>query len=98
MTEIHADRRARAQQKITASGADAALITAPANVRYLSGLVSSNAAVLLPAAGLGVLATDSRYAEAAGRDCPDLEIVTEREVDTSLAVLAARSGCGVLAF
>jgi Xaa-Pro aminopeptidase len=96
--DIHVARRARAQDAITALGADAALITSPANVRYLSGLVSSNAAVLLPAAGLGVLATDSRYAEAAGRDCPDLEIVTEREVDTSLAVLAARSGCGVLAF
>jgi Xaa-Pro aminopeptidase len=98
VAEIHAARRARAQDAIVALGADAALITSPPNVRYLSGLVSSNAAVLLPAAGLGVLATDSRYAEAAERDCPDLEVVTEREVDTSLAALAARGGCGVLAF
>ena len=70
MADIHAARRAKAQQKIAESGADAALITAPANVRYLSGLVSSNAAILLPADGPAVLATDSRYAEAAERDCP----------------------------
>ena len=98
VAEIHAARRARAQDAIGAAGADAALITSAPNVRYLSGLVSSNAAVLLPASGPGVLATDSRYAEAAERDCPDLEVVTEREVDTSLAVLAAPGGCGVLGY
>jgi Xaa-Pro aminopeptidase len=98
MAQIHADRRARAQQKIPASGADAALITAPANVRYLSGLVSSNAAILLPAEGAGVLATDSRYAEAAERDCPDIEIATERDVEVALAQRAAGLGVRVLAF
>jgi Xaa-Pro aminopeptidase len=98
MTEIHADRRARAQQKIAESGADGALITAPANVRYLSGLVSSNAAVLLPAAGDGLLATDSRYAEAAERDCPDIEIASEREVEPALAKLAVARGYRTLAF
>jgi len=98
MTEIHADRRARAQQKIADSGADAALITAPANVRYLSGLVSSNAAILLPADGDGVLATDSRYAEAAERDCPDIEIACERELEPGLAQLAVTRGYHTLAF
>jgi Xaa-Pro aminopeptidase len=98
VAEIYAARRARAQDGIAAAGAGAALITSPPNVRYLSGLVSSNAAVLLPATGPGVLATDSRYVEAAERDCPDLEVVAERQVETALAVLAARGGCGVLAF
>jgi Xaa-Pro aminopeptidase len=98
VAEIHATRRSRAREKIAAAGADAALITSPANVRYLSGLVSSNAAVLLPAGGDGVLATDSRYAEAAARDCPDLELVTERQVDAALAGLAARQGYHRLAF
>jgi len=41
---MHAARRARAQELITALGADAALITSPPNVRYLTGLASSNAA------------------------------------------------------
>jgi Xaa-Pro aminopeptidase len=98
VAEIHAARRARAQQAFADSGADAALITAPANVRYLSGLVSSNAAVLLPADGPGVLATDSRYAEAAARDCPDIELATERQVDLALAGLAVRRGWRTLAF
>jgi Xaa-Pro aminopeptidase len=98
MAQTHAARRAAAQQKIAESAADAALITAPANVRYLSGLVSSNAAILLPAVGDGVLATDSRYAEAAERDCPDIELVTERDLAPALAKLAVDRGYPTLAF
>ena len=98
MADIHVARRARAQQKVAESGADAALITSKPNVRYLSGLVSSNAAILLPASGPAVLATDSRYAEAAARLCPDLEVVTERQVEPALAMLAARLGFGTLGF
>ena len=62
MPEIHQARRARAQQLIRELGADAALITAGPNVRYLTGLASSNAALLLPADGDAVVATDFRYA------------------------------------
>jgi Xaa-Pro aminopeptidase len=98
MAEMHQARRDRAQQKIAETGADAALITTPANVRYLSGLVSSNAAVLLPAQGPAVLATDSRYVEAAERDCPDLEIVKEYQLDRALAALAGERGARRLAF
>ncbi|HEU5419761.1 MAG TPA: Xaa-Pro peptidase family protein [Streptosporangiaceae bacterium] len=106
MPQIHAARRARAQASLAAAAAGpdagaaagAALITSPANVRYLTGLVSSNAAVLIPAGGQAVLATDSRYAEAAARDCADLELVCDRLVETALARLAARRGVTVLAF
>jgi len=98
MAQIHAARRTAAQQKIAESGADAALITAPANVRYLSGLVSSNAAILLPAVGGAVLATDSRYAEAAERDCADIEIAKERNLEPALAALAVERGYATLAF
>ncbi len=98
MAHMHEARRAAAQQRIAESGADAALITAPANVRYLSGLVSSNAAILLPAAGTAVLATDSRYAEAAERDCTDIEVVTQRDIEPALAALAVERGCKTLAF
>jgi Xaa-Pro aminopeptidase len=98
MPDTQAARRARAQEKIAALGADAALITSPPNVRYLTGLVSSNAAILLPAAGPGILATDSRYAEAAARDCPDLELITERAIEPALADLAGRRGAATLAF
>jgi Xaa-Pro aminopeptidase len=98
MPEMHAARRARAQELIAALGADAALVTSPPNVRYLTGLASSNAAVLVPAAGAAVLATDARYAETAGRDCADLELLTDRLVDPALAGLAGRRGVVTLAF
>jgi len=98
MPEMHAARRARAQELIAALGADAALITSPPNVRYLTGLASSNAAVLVPAAGAAVLATDARYAETAGRDCADLELITDRLAEPALAGLAGRRGVTTLAF
>ena len=98
MGEIHAARRERVQEKIADAGADAALITSGPNVRYLTGLVSSNAAVLLPASGPGVLATDSRYALAAQRDCPDLELVIERFIEPRLAAEMASRGMRTVAF
>ena len=99
MPEIHAARRVRAQELIRETGADAALITAGPNVRYLTGLASSNAALLLPADGDGaLLATDSRYAGAALRDAPDLELVTERFIEAKLATEASRRGVRRLAF
>ncbi len=98
MPQTHAARRALAQAKIAALDADAALITSRPNVRYLTGLVSSNAALLLPADGPAVLATDSRYEEAARRDCGDLELVVDRFIEPALARLATRRGAAVLAF
>jgi Xaa-Pro aminopeptidase len=99
MPEAHAARRRRAQQLIREGGADAALITAGPNVRYLTGLASSNAALLLPADGeRALLATDSRYTGAAQRDAPDLELVTERFIESKLATEAARRGYRTLAF
>jgi Xaa-Pro aminopeptidase len=105
MPEIHAARRHRARALIAESGMDAALITAGPNVRYLTGLASSNAALLLFAEGAGgqgddsaVLATDSRYTGAARRDAPDLELVEKRYIEAALAAEAARRGARRLAF
>ena len=112
MPDVHAARRARLQEQAAALGAGAALITSLVNVRYLTGLASSNAALLLPAAGAAgsrtagtrttgagpagtataVLATDSRYAPAAERDCPDLELLIGRFTEPALATLAAARG------
>jgi Xaa-Pro aminopeptidase len=74
------------------------LVTARPNVRYLTGLASTNAALLLPADGAGLLATDSRYALAAQRDAPDLELLIERFIEGKLATEAVRRGVTVLAF
>ena len=98
MPESHRLRRERLRPAVAASGADAALITSLVNVRYLTGLASSNAALLVPADGPPVLATDSRYALAAERDCPDLELLNARPVETALAELAVARGLGRLAF
>ena len=98
MPDIHAVRRERAQTTIAEGDADAALITAPPNVRYLTGLASSNAALLLPAAGRGILATDSRYELAARRDSPDVELITGRFIETLLAGEMTRRGMRRVAF
>jgi Xaa-Pro aminopeptidase len=98
MPEIHAARRERLRAVLAAGDADAALITSLVNVRYLTGLASSNAALLVPADGGPVLATDSRYALAAERDCPDLELLKCREAESALADLAGKRGLCRLAF
>ena len=98
MPQTHAARRTLAQAKIAALDADAALITSPPNVRYLTGIVSSNAALLLPADGRGVLATDSRYEDVARRDCTDLDLVIDRFIEPALARLAAERGVVTMAF
>jgi Xaa-Pro aminopeptidase len=98
MPEIHQARRHRAQDMVKELDADAVLITLGPNVRYLTGLVSSNAALLLPADGEGVLATDSRYTLAAERDAPDLELISERFIEGRLAAEAVRRGVAKLAF
>src|ERR1700745_3812677 len=98
MPEIPAARRDRAREKITEAGADAALITSGPNVRYLTGLASSNAALLLTVDGTAVLATDSRYARPAQRDCPDLELIVERFIEPRLAAEMPGRGLGTVAF
>jgi Xaa-Pro aminopeptidase len=92
MPEMHAARRARAAERVAALDADAALITHLPNVRYLTGLASSNAALLVPASGPALLGTDSRYMLAAERDCADLELMTERFLAPAMARAAEQRG------
>jgi Xaa-Pro aminopeptidase len=88
----HVGRRDRLVALLAAGGVDALLVTVPVNVTYLTGVVSSNAALLVGADGEAVLATDDRYAEAAAATCPDVEVVTTRAVASTLAARAARRG------
>lgn len=85
MPETHARRRERLAATVRESGAEAALITRLVNVHYLTGLKSSNAAVLVQADGAATLATDGRYVTAAAEVAPDLELVNERGVAVALA-------------
>lgn len=88
----------RARRQICELGADAALVTGGANVRYLTGLVSSNAAVLVPREGAAVLCTDSRYAGTAERECPDVELLVKRNTGDALVERALETGLRVIAF
>jgi len=90
--EIHAQRRAALSHALSERDADAALITRLVNVRYLTGLASSNAALLIGADGSALLATDGRYTTAAADVAPDVELVKERTVAASLAKRAVESG------
>ena len=90
--EIHAQRRRRLAAAVQQAGVDAALITRLVNVQYLTGLASSNAAVLIRSDGEAVLATDSRYVTAAKEIAPEVEIVMDRTVATTLAGRAAEGG------
>ena len=73
-------------------GLDAALVTMGVNVTYLTGLSSSNAACLVLADETTLLATDDRYAEAAAVLCPEVEVLTDRQVVPALAHRAAALG------
>lgn len=76
----YAARRARAwtEARSRDPGASAFLITGPANVRYLTGFTGSNGALLL-SAGDPVLGTDGRYRVQAGQECPELDVLLDRQ-------------------
>ncbi|MEV4219607.1 aminopeptidase P family protein [Nonomuraea sp. NPDC049725] len=61
MTVNHQERRARLAAMLPAHEVEAMLVTSAVNVRYLTGLASSNAAVLIRADGSALLVTDNRY-------------------------------------
>ncbi|HEY9409844.1 MAG TPA: Xaa-Pro peptidase family protein [Jiangellaceae bacterium] len=90
MPALHEERRARLATYLAEAQIDAALVTRLVNVRYLTGLDSSNAALLVPADGPPVLATDGRYATLARDVAPDVELVVDRAVATTLAVRAGK--------
>jgi Xaa-Pro aminopeptidase len=70
MSEIA--RRRRVALDATRQHAEALLVTAPANVRYLTGFTGSNGQLLL--ADEPVFFTDGRYTEQAAEQVPDIEV------------------------
>ncbi|WP_344747377.1 M24 family metallopeptidase [Streptosporangium vulgare] len=92
MTATHTRRRANLAALLPAHEADAILVTGGVNVRYLTGLASSNAAVLVRADASATLATDSRYIGAARRVCADIEVVEESDVAGALLPESGRTG------
>lgn len=72
----HSARRERLRKTIRTEGLDGLLVTAPSDVRYLTGFDGSNGAVLLGgAASSDTFVTDLRYREcAAALDLPAIEV------------------------
>ena len=78
---------------------DAALISAPANIRYLTGYVGSNALALVWDGGATLL-TDGRYAVSARRQVRDAEVVIGKrdllgDAATAVSALGAAPAVGV---
>jgi Xaa-Pro aminopeptidase len=84
MTVNYQERRARLAAMLPAYGVDAMLVTSGVNVRYLTGLASSNAAVLVGADGSALLVTDNRYIDKTRG--LDVEAVEATDVARKLAV------------
>lgn len=95
MPPIHAARRDRLRRRLSDLDAPAALVTRLVNIRYLTGFTGSNAALLIGAGGLEILATDGRYTTQSAAEAPDVERVIERRL---VSALAARAGEGRLAY
>lgn len=92
MPEVHAARRAALAAHLAARDLPAALVTRLINVRYLTGLDSSSAFVLIRADAPPTLATDSRYALMAASVAPDIELLETRAGPTDLLARAAAEG------
>lgn len=71
---------------------DALLVTAPENVRYLSGFSGSNGALLVVRDRETVLATDGRYLIQAATQAPDVEVVEASRPAEALVGRCAAAG------
>lgn len=70
MAHSHDRRCGAALKSARKAGCGALLVTKPVNVRYLSGFPGEDSWALVAPSG-GILVTDSRFAEEAGRSCPN---------------------------
>ncbi len=59
---------------------EALLLTAPSDVRWLTGYSGSNGAALAVVGKPPLLATDGRYADQAAEECPNVSIVVTRDL------------------
>lgn len=78
------NRRRALAARCAAQRVDMMLVTDVTNVYYLTGLASSNAALLVGKDLSATLATDGRYATAAVQDAPDVELLIRRDVGPAL--------------
>ena len=91
MSEVHASRRTRLRERCAAAGASAALVSRPANIRYLAGWAPPGAALLLaPGDDVLVHPRPATGTPNEGRPPRDLRRVVLEAADGDPAVAAAR--------
>ena len=84
-------RLGRLRDRLADAGADAAVISEPANVRWLTGFTGSNGTVVMLGSGEALLITDGRYAEqapaqlAAAGASDEVEVVVARRAVLAVA-------------
>lgn len=98
MTDTRAPRLDRLRQAISEAGLDGLVVSAPANIFYLSGFRGS-AGALLVTSDRALLFSDFRYRLQAARQAPDWEFVeVPRRLFARLGETAAEAGLQRLGF
>ncbi len=88
----------RIRQRLATEGIDALLVTAPPNLRYLSGFTSPDAELLV-SADQALLLTDFRYYEQTEREAPDWVLFkVEQPLPAAFAEAVERVGAQRVAF
>ncbi|MXW94698.1 MAG: aminopeptidase P family protein [Acidimicrobiaceae bacterium] len=82
----------RLRDRLAASEVDAAVISEPANVRWLTGFTGSNGTVVLLGSGEALLVTDGRYAEQAPAQIAAAGVADEVEVVVARKAAEAAAG------
>ncbi len=89
-------RRAALRDRLGAADLDALVVTAPVNLRWLTGFTGSTGALLVTADGRNeLLVVDGRYTERAAAEAPDIERLQARGLDWLRGRLGARRRLGV---
>lgn len=83
-TTDYAARRAALIEALPETGCDGFLTVDPTHVGWLTGFHGSNAGLLIAANGKALLSTDGRYTVQAGKQAPDVELLTARDTGTAL--------------
>jgi Xaa-Pro aminopeptidase len=94
------DRRARLRRNLASTDADAFLVSAPTNVRYLTGF-TGDSSVLLVSLERDILVSDGRFTTQIAQECPGLEAYirpSSQELTGAIAHVAGRMGVRRLAF
>ncbi|MDT3398214.1 aminopeptidase P family protein [Streptomyces sp. B1866] len=102
MSEVYAPRRARLREQTAAAGAEAALVSRPANVRYLCGVAPARSALLLgPVQDVLVAAPTPAWDPGSGPLPEGLRVLLlpdpAADPAATAADLAAADGAGALA-